>query len=117
MGSMLNKAHLLGAVVGLLSLNAMAQTRAVSADDYARAERFLGQNLSPLVDHSVQGVRWLDDAHLVYVDADANGARILRMDVASGTAAPAFDHAKLAKALAKATGKPVDAKKLDKAVP
>jgi len=117
MGSM-NKTRLLGAaVVGLLSLSAAAQTRAVSAEEYARAERFLGQNTSPLVDHAVQGVRWLDDGHFVYVDSDANGAHILRMDVASGKAAPAFDHAKLAKALAKATGKPVDAKKLDKAVP
>ncbi|MCI4569154.1 S9 family peptidase [Lysobacter sp. CFH 32150] len=116
MGSMLNKTRLLGAVVGLLSLSAVAQTRTVGMEDYARAERFLGQNTSPLVDHAVQGVRWLDDGHFVYVDSDVNGARILRMDVASGKAAPAFDHAKLAKALAKATGKPVDAKKLDKAV-
>ena len=116
MGSM-NRTRLLGAAaVGVLSLGAMAQTRTVGADDYARAERFLGQNTSPLVDHAAQGVRWLDDGHFVYVDADANGARILRMDAASGKAAPAFDHAKLAKALAKATGKPVDAKKLDKAV-
>lgn len=98
-----------------LSPVAFAQAKVTEAD-YARAEKMLSQNTSPLIDHAVAGVKWLDDTTFVYVDNDANGARLMRMDAATGTAAPAFDHTKMAKALSSAIGKPVDAKRLDKTI-
>lgn len=105
--------RVLGALVmGALSAGAAAQTRTLSADDYARAERFMSYNTVPLVDHAVQKVEWLDDGHFWYVDHDADGDHFVRMDASSGKAAPLFDQARLAAALGKAGGKPVDAMKL-----
>src|SRR3546814_12320472 len=46
----------------LLPGNAAAQARVLTAQDYARAERFVGSNANPLLDHAVPTVTWLDDA-------------------------------------------------------
>ncbi len=113
MGSMIDRSALLGvALFGVLSTAATAQTRTLTADDYARAERFLGYNTSPLVDHAASNVTWLDDNQFTYVDHDANGDRVMRFDAATGKSEVAFDHAKLATALSRATGKPVKVSKL-----
>jgi dipeptidyl aminopeptidase/acylaminoacyl peptidase len=91
-----------------------AQGRTLTAQDYAQAERFVSYNANPLLDHAVTRVAWLDDGRFWYRDHDAAGDHFLVMDAASATAkpAPAFDHARLADALAKVTGKPVKADKL-----
>ena len=47
--------------LGLLAMPALAQTASVSTADYARAERLVGYNANPLVDHAVTAVTWLDD--------------------------------------------------------
>ncbi|MBT2143852.1 MULTISPECIES: DPP IV N-terminal domain-containing protein [unclassified Rhodanobacter] len=113
MGLKISSSRVLGALVmGTLSAGVAAQGRTLSADDYARAERFMSYNTAPLVDHTVQKVDWLDDGHFWYVDHDAGGDHFVRMDAASGKTAPLFDQAKLAAALGEAGGKPVDAKKL-----
>jgi hypothetical protein len=113
MGLKISSSRVLGALVmGTLSAGVAAQGRTLSADDYARAERFMSYNTAPLVDHAVQKVDWLDDGHFWYVDHDADGDHFVRMDAASGKTAPLFDQAKLAEALGNAGGKPVDAKKL-----
>ncbi len=98
-------------VAGLCSSGLVAQTRVLTAQDYAQAERFLPYRTLPLVDHDVQKVKWLDDGHFWYRDHDADGDHFMQMDVADGKTAPAFDQAKLAFALGKAGGKPVDARK------
>src|SRR5690606_11217651 len=91
---------------------AAAQGRTLTAQDYARAERFVGYNANPLVDHAVTRVAWLDDGRFWFRDHDADGDRVLVMEAAPGAKpAPAFDHARMAEALAKATGKPVPANK------
>ncbi|AIF45923.1 S9 family peptidase [Dyella japonica] len=106
-------ARLAGALaLGALSMGAAAQGRTLTNDDYARAERYVGYNVTPLVDHAVQTVTWLDDTHFWYRDHDATGDHYLRFDVGTGKAESAFDHAKLAAALGKALGKPVSATKL-----
>ena len=115
MNSTIVKTHLCGALAaGLLvcATGAMAQGRTLTAQDYARAERFMPYETMPLVDHDVQRVSWLDDTHFWYRDHDASGDHVMEMDTATGKAAPAFDQTKLAAALAKATGKPVPADKL-----
>ncbi|WP_201314296.1 S9 family peptidase [Dyella sp. EPa41] len=105
--------RLLGALVlGALSTGAAAQGRTLGNDDYARAERYVGYNTTPLVDHAVTSVTWLDNGHFWYRDHDAKGDHYLRYDAATGKAAPLFDHARLAAALGKALGKPVKADKL-----
>ena len=91
---------------------AAAQTPTVMADDYARAEKFLAQNTTPLVDHAPASIQWLDDAQLLYRDHDADGDRFLRLDAAHGGIVPAFDHVKLAKALTKASGRAVKSEEL-----
>lgn len=108
------KAPTLCAVLGLATLlsPAAAQTRTVSAADYARAEAQLPYNTAPLVDHAIESVRWSEDGHFWYRDHDASGDRFLRVEAATGATAPAFDHAKLARALGKASGKPLRADKL-----
>src|SRR3546814_3236892 len=84
---------------------AFAQAPVVTVEDYARAEKFLAHNAKPLVDHAIEPVHWIDDAQFWYRDHDANGDRFLRMDAAHGGVVPAFDHVKLAAALATASGK------------
>ena len=98
-----------------LSNGAAAQAQVTEAD-YARAEKMLSMTTAPLVDHAIQRVKWLDDGHFVYLDNDVNGTRLMRMDVATGQAAPAFDHARMAKALSAVVGKQVDAKHIEKTV-
>jgi len=106
-------ARMAGAMVlGALSMGVAAQGRTLTNDDYARAERYVGYNVTPLVDHAVQTVTWLDDTHFWYRDHDAAGDHYVRFDANTGKAAPAFDQAKLAAALGKVLGKPVNAMKL-----
>ncbi|WP_114239592.1 S9 family peptidase [Dyella sp. C9] len=104
-------------LAGVLAMSALsaavaAQGRTLTDDDYARAERYVGYNTTPLVDHAVGSVTWLDDTHFWYRDHDANGDQYLRYDTATGKATPAFDHKRLAAALGKVLGKPVNATKL-----
>ena len=97
----------------LLSAGAgMAQGRHLTAQDYARAERFMSYDTEPLVDHDVQHVHWLDERRFWYVDHDSGGDHYLVMTAATGKVAPVFDQRKLAGALAKAIGEPVAASKL-----
>jgi hypothetical protein len=72
MASMIGSPRLAGVLaLGLVATGALAQGHALTTDDYARAERFLGPNTAPLVDHAIQRVTWLDDGHFWYVDHDA----------------------------------------------
>ncbi len=98
-------------LAGTLTFGATAHARQLTDADYARAVSLLPQNADPLVDHAVQRVKWLDGTHFWYRDHDASGDHILEMDAATGKAAPAFDQAKLAAALGKLRGKPMDAAK------
>src|SRR6185312_7614948 len=113
MHSMNGKSRLFGALVmGVLSGGVAAQGRTLGTGDYARAERFMSYNTVPLVDHAVTKISWLDDSHFWYVDHDTGGDHFVRMDAASGRVTPLFDQVRLAAALGKASGKPVDARKL-----
>ena len=105
---------LAGILLAGLSLPGLlfAQGRVLTAQDYARAERFVGYNANPLVDHAVTSVTWLDDGHFWYRDHDAGGDRFLVMDAATGEVRSAFDRDRLAAALSKVAGKPVKADKL-----
>jgi dipeptidyl aminopeptidase/acylaminoacyl peptidase len=107
-----------GAFLAILALAATptiasASGRTLADADYARAESFLGNNAGPLVDHAVTRVTWLGDDRFWYRDHDASGDHFMVMGIGQGAKpATAFDHARLAEALSKATGKPVKADKL-----
>lgn len=103
----------ISSVLALLSAgSAIADGSQLTAQDYARAERFMPYNTEPLVDHDVRGVHWLDNRRFWFLDHDSSGDHYQVMAAASGRISPAFDQQKLAAALGKAAGEPIAASKL-----
>jgi dipeptidyl aminopeptidase/acylaminoacyl peptidase len=88
------------------------QPRQLTAEDYARAERFLGAHTAPLVSGMGMRPTWLQDGRFQYRSSVADGARFLMVDPSRGTRTDAFDHIRLATALATASGEAVDAQRL-----
>jgi dipeptidyl-peptidase 4 len=92
---------------------AAQQPDRLTADDYARAERFLAQHATPLVSGMAGLANWLPDGRFWYrTTTDAGGAEFVMVDPARRTRAAAFDHARLAGALGAATGASIDAARL-----
>jgi dipeptidyl aminopeptidase/acylaminoacyl peptidase len=91
---------------------AAQQPRALTTEDYARAERFLGATTAPLVTGVAGGATWLEDGRFWYRTTTANGAELVMIDPARGTRGAAFDHTRLAAALAAVTGGRMDAASL-----
>ena len=95
------------AVVSLLApallasalLAAQSSPRVYTAEDYARAEKFMPYNTNPLVLHTVADPKWLPDGRVWYRDTGAQGVSFILVDPARGTKAAAFDQVKLAAAL------------------
>ena len=85
---------------------------AATAADYARAERFLAASANPLVIGGTVNATWLPDDRFTYRSTVADGFEFMLVDPAKKTRVRAFDHEKLAAALAAASGMAVDAKKL-----
>jgi dipeptidyl aminopeptidase/acylaminoacyl peptidase len=93
----------------LLSLTAASAQQKFTAADYARAEKMMGYNTTPLVVRSGVRPNWLPDERFWYRVTTADGAEFVLVDPGKGTRGPAFDHAKLAAALSAATGAPYTA--------
>jgi dipeptidyl-peptidase-4 len=89
-----------------------AQTRALTADDYARAEKFMGYNTNPLVLRAGVRPNWLADDRFWYRVTTENGTEFFLVDPARGTRTPAFDHAKVAAALSGASNTRYEAYRL-----
>src|SRR5438105_1091046 len=87
----------------LLSTSASAQTRALTADDYARAEKFLGYNTNRLVLHVAAQPTWVGDERFWYRTTTENGTEFFQVEAATGARTPAFDQAKVAAALSTAS--------------
>src|ERR1700733_9048295 len=85
-----------------LTLLASAQ-RVFTAADYAHAEKFMTYNTASLVFQNAVRPTWLPDDRFWYRNPLADGAEFILVDPARGTRLPAFDHAKLAVALSKAS--------------
>ena len=102
------------AAVAPLSAQERAATAppAPTADDYARAEKFLAPALSPLVIGGSVSAAWLPDDRFTYRSTTAEGVQFLLVDPVKATKVPAFDHVKVAAALGAAAGGAFDAKKL-----
>lgn len=76
----------------------------VTAEDYARAEKFLGANTNGLVLNTVSGIQWLDEDKLIYQRSVEDGSEFILVDAASKTKNPAFDHQRLAESLSELEG-------------
>jgi dipeptidyl-peptidase-4 len=77
----------------------------LTAADYARAEKFMGYNVNPLVDHGSVRPHWLPGDRFWYRDTTGGGSQFIVVDAAAnGAHTPAFDHSKLAAALSMAAG-------------
>ena len=96
---------------GALAAAAQASPAALTAADYARAEKFMGYNTAPLVYGTVRAT-WTPNDQFWYRNATAAGVEFVLFDAAKGTKQPAFDHAKLAAALSTAAGRTFDAQHL-----
>ena len=113
----LKKTHLLKIATLMVSgfitsVPALAQQRgsdALTAADYARAERFMPYNTAPLVFSSGVRPNWLTDERFWYSKSTAEGTEFVLVDSARGTRAPVFDHSKVAAALSAAAGTSFDA--------
>src|SRR5579859_5650304 len=96
----------------LLAIPAVAQLRSTTAD-YARAEKFMTYNTTPLVFHSGVRPKWLPDGRFCYRTTTPEGTVFMLVDpAANGAPTPAFDHARLAAALSTATGNSYNASHL-----
>ncbi len=81
-------------------------------EDYARAERFLGQTTGPLVAGAAGRPTWLPDGRFWYRASTAGGSAFYLVNPARRTRAVAFDHARLASALSAASGSTIDGDRL-----
>ncbi len=93
---------------------ALAQpaANAVTAADYARAEKFLAATVNPLVVGGSVNAAWLADDRFTYRNTTADGSEFILVNPLKKTRAPALDHVKLAAALSTAAGGTFDPKKL-----
>lgn len=90
-----------------------AQSRAaVTVEDYARAEKFMGYNTNPLVSNGPVRATWLPGDRFWYRNTDANGSQFILVDATKGTKAPAFNHAAVAATLSTVMGRAINAARL-----
>jgi dipeptidyl-peptidase-4 len=107
------------AAVTALPMPSAAQTTAaplappaVTAADYARAEKFLAAAVNPLVVGGTVNATGLSDDRFTYRSTVADGFEFLLVDPVAKTRVRAFDHERLATALALASKEKIDPKRL-----
>jgi len=81
-------------------------------EDYARAERFLGQTTNPLMHGTAGRPAWLADGRFWYRATTPAGGTWYAVNPARKTRAAAFDHARLATALGSVAGTTVEGDRL-----
>jgi dipeptidyl aminopeptidase/acylaminoacyl peptidase len=86
--------------------------RALTTDDYARAERALGPTVGRLVSGIPGRPIWLPDGRAAYRVSTPTGGQFVLVDPRRRTRAAAFDHARLAEAVSAAVGRRVTADSL-----
>jgi len=78
---------------------------ALTAEDYARAEKFLSPFTNPLVFGADVQPTWINEECLWYGNAIPEGHEFVLVNIGKRRRARAFDHGKLASALSAAAGK------------
>ncbi len=81
-----------------------ATRRVLTAEDYARAERLLGYHTTPLVLRGTVRPTWLPDDRFWYRNTVSGGSEFVLVDPTRAAREPAFDHARVAAALAAVAG-------------
>ena len=71
----------------IITVPCLAQQRALTAADYARAEKFMNYNTNPLVLRAGVRPTWLPDERFWYRIATENGNEFVLIDPARGTRA------------------------------
>ena len=92
------------AVVVAAPMAATTAQRAMTSADYARAERFMNFNTTPLVFGTAVRATWLPNDRFWYRDVTPTGADLLIVDAARGARSRVFDNRGLAAAIATALG-------------
>ncbi len=91
-----------------------SEKSALSAEDYASAERFLSWNADKYVLNGSVKHHWINDTDSFwYGRATKTGKEYVIVDASTGDKTSAFDHQNLAALLAKATDQKIDADKLN----
>jgi dipeptidyl-peptidase 4 len=108
---------LIGLVFTLLAITSFLfgqrETGISTRVDYARAEQFLGWNLSKLTFNLDPHPVWAANGDLFwYLSVSRQGKQFLLVDPSKNIEQPAFDHARLAASLSSAVGKSYEAAKL-----
>ncbi|MBM4125596.1 MAG: S9 family peptidase, partial [Nitrospira sp.] len=87
-----------------LPLALPAQHRTLTAADYDRAVKMLGQNVNSLVVGGQVNPTWTPDGKFYYRATRLDGTTWLLVDPAKKKSGPLFDHTKLAAAVSSASG-------------
>ncbi len=88
------------------------EKRILTAEDYARAEKFLQQHTAPLVFGANVRPNWIDEGLFWYRNDIPEGYEFVLVDAEKKQRKRAFDHEKLARALSEAAGKTYEPFKL-----
>ncbi len=92
------------ATAGSLKAQQLYAPEALTAQDYADAERFMGYNTGDLVLGGSVAPNWLGDERFWYRVTTQRGTEFLLVDPVEQTRRPAFDHERLAGGLSLASG-------------
>lgn len=95
----------------VLAMAANAQ-QVLTAKDYERAEKFMSYNTDAFIDGGAVRPNWMADDRFWYLVTTPKKNEFILVDPAKKTRSVAFDHQKLADALATASGGKYDAAKL-----
>lgn len=106
------KKYLLGITAVACVLSANAQTKVLTAKDYAQAERFLSNATDKLVDAASIRPNWLSGDRFWYSLKTAKGIEFILIDPAKKSRSSLFDAQKLATSLSAASGNTYTADKL-----
>ena len=102
---MKNRVAFFAILVTFLPLGAQERaSRQLTAADYVRAERTLGDHTSPLVFRTTVRPTWVSGERFWYRNAIVGGTEFVVVDADRGTQARAFDHSGLSRALSSVTG-------------
>jgi len=94
--------------LALLSSSVSAQVTQLSADDYARAERFLSGHTTPLVHGGSVRPEWLEDGRFWYRNSVQGGSEFVMVDPTAAARGRVFDHDRMAEGLSETLGEVLD---------
>jgi dipeptidyl-peptidase-4 len=92
-------------IIAVIPALLQSQSRVLTADDYARAEKFLAPNVMPLVVGGSVSVKWLPDDRFWYRKTTESGTEYLVIDPAKRTRQPYVPTAEDTAGMARSRGR------------